>query len=104
MPLPQEVALEAFEPTNRLTREASHLGELASDRHRLGAHTLADGVLDPSGERRLDLRRQLCQGLDLCPSPLQSGIDVAGAWAAFRGGLESLLRPCECCFVHGRER
>jgi len=104
MPLGQKVALEAFEPANRLTRKPSHLGELPSHRSGLGTHTLANGILDPSGKRRLDLRGELRQGLDLRPRALQSGIDVGGAGAAFRGGLEALLRACECSFVHGRER
>ncbi len=104
VPLGQEVALEAFESANRLTRKASHLGELPSHRRGLGTHALPDGVLDASGKRRLDLRGELGQGLDLRPRPLQGGIDLAGPGAAFRGGLEALLRAYECSFVHGRER
>jgi hypothetical protein len=85
-------------------RETAHLGELAPDRGGLGSHALADGVLDPPGKRRLDLSSELGQSFDLRSCPLQSGIDVAGTGAAFCGGLEALLRACECCFVHGRER
>jgi len=102
--LGQEVALEAFEPANGLARKASHFGELPSHRRGLGTHALADGVLDAAGKRRLDLRGELGQGFDLCPRPLQGGIDLAWARTAFCRRLQAFLRACESCFVHGRER
>ena len=104
MPLGQKVALEAFEPANRLTRKASHLGELPSHRSGLGTHALANGIFDPSGKCRLDLRGELGQGLDLRPGPLQRCIHVGRRRAAVCRRLQAFFRACEGCFVHGRER
>ena len=77
MPLGQEVVLESFEPANRLPGQPAHFGELPRDRRRLGPDALADRVLDPARKRRLELRGELGERLDLPPRPLERSIDVA---------------------------
>src|SRR4029453_17781664 len=103
VPLCEEVVLEPLQAADRLAREPTYLCQLPADRCGLGPDALADGVLDPARQSRLELRRELRERLHLGPCPLERRVHVAR-----RGSLIArLLQACSCachrCFVHGWE-
>ena len=100
----KEVVLETLEATDRLSGEATHFCELTADWSSFGADAFTDCVLHTARERRLELRGQLRERLDLRPRPLESRVHVTLGGASFRRLLEPLLCPCHGCFVHGQGR
>ena len=65
VPLGEEVVLEPLQAADRLSGETTYLCQLTADRSSLGADALANGVLDPAREGRLELRGELGERLDL---------------------------------------
>jgi hypothetical protein len=104
MALGQEVVLEAFQPADRLPGQAAHLCELPADRSRFGPHALAHCILDSARKRRLELRRELCERLDLRAGPLERSVDVALGGAPACRVVQSFSCACHRSFVHGPER
>ena len=104
MPLGEKVVLEAFQAADRLPGQAAYLCKLPADRSRLDADALADRVLDPARKRRLELRRELGERLDLPAGPLERSVDVALGGAPVCGVFEPFSCACHRSFVHGRER
>ena len=100
MPLRQHVALEPFEPANRLVQEPADLGDMACDGEDLRAQAVPDGVSDVRGDGRLELRCGRRQCLDLTPRALESGLDLARLRAGARGLRDALLGPLECLRIH----
>jgi hypothetical protein len=100
----EEIVFEALDAADRLSGETTHLCELPADWSRLAADAFANCVLDPARQRRLELRGQLRERLDLSPRPLESRLNVTLRGAPFRGLFEPLLCPCHCRFVHGQGR
>ena len=84
--------------------EPAHLGELARDRERLGADALADGLLDPCGQRRLEVPRQLGEALDALARPLERRLDRARLGAALGGGAEPFPGALDRVVVHRRRQ
>jgi hypothetical protein len=104
VPLGEEVVLEPLQAADRLSRETAHLCQLTPDWSSLGANTLADGVLDPARQRRLELRGKLGESLHLRARPLERRVHVALCGAPLRSLFEPLSCSCHRCFVHGLER
>ena len=104
MALGKEVVLEPLQAADRLSCETPHLCQLTADWSSLGADTFADGVLDPTGQGRLELSGELGERLHLGARTLESCVDVALCGAPLGRLLEPLPGPCHRCFVHGRER
>jgi hypothetical protein len=104
MPLGEEVALEALEAPDCLPGEPPHLRELPRDRRRLGADALANRVLDPAGKRRLELRSELRECLDLRPSSFERCVDVTLGGAPVRRVVQPFSCACHRSFIHGPER
>jgi hypothetical protein len=104
VPLGEEVVLQSFQAADRLSGEPAHLRQLTADRSSLGPDTFADGVLDSAGQRRLELRRELGQGLHLGSRAPERGVHVALGGAPFRSLSEPLSCPCHRSFVHALGR
>ena len=66
-----ELALKALEAADRLRGEPAHLGEVAGDGQHLGAQGVVQRLRDALGQRRLELRRGLGEGLELLAGPLE---------------------------------
>ena len=100
MSLGEEVVLEPLQAADGLSGETAHFCELTADWSSLGSNTLADGVLDATGQRRLELRGELCEGFYLGPCALERCVDVGLGRAPSVRFLQALSRPRHGCFVH----
>jgi S-adenosylmethionine:tRNA ribosyltransferase-isomerase len=102
MPLGEQIALEPFEPSDRLVQQAADLRDVASDREDLGAKAVADGDADMRGDRGLELGRGGGERLDLVPGSFERRLE-RGRLGSPRGRVgDALLRSLECVSVHGR--
>ena len=101
--LGEELALEALEPPDRLVEQAADLGDVPGDRQDLGAEAVADGNADLSRDRGLELGGGGRERLDLRPRALERRFEQRGSGAAGGRLGDSLLRPFQSQFVHGRE-
>ena len=104
MPFGEEVVLEAFQAADRLPGQAAHLCELPADRSCFCANAFAHRVFDPARKRRLELRRELCERLDLPAGSLERSVDVALGGAPACRIVQPFSCACHRSFVHGRER
>jgi hypothetical protein len=100
--LGEQIAFKTLEPPDRLVRQPADLGELPRDRLGLRPDSVANGVLDSAGKRRLQIRGQLGKLLDLPAGPLQGGVDFAWLDAAVRRLCEASPGTPNCAFVHER--
>ena len=95
-----EVALKALEPADRLAREASHLGDVAPDGKRLGAHRGLNGRADPLGNGGLELGRPLGELFERGAGGLEGGGERGGVRLAPAGLGEAPSRPLERFALH----
>ena len=100
--LREKVALEAFEPPDRLVQQAADLGDVARHGEDLGPQTVSHRGCHARGNRGLELRRDRGERLDLIARTLQCGLDRAGGRATRRGIRDPLLRTLERKSVHRR--
>jgi S-adenosylmethionine:tRNA ribosyltransferase-isomerase len=102
VPLGEKLALESFEPPDRLVQQAPDLGDVTTDRQHLGPKTVADCRPDLGGDGRLELGSGDGQRLQLLACPLQRPFEI-GLCGAARGGVGNApLCALECQCVHGR--
>jgi S-adenosylmethionine:tRNA ribosyltransferase-isomerase len=92
-----QVRLEPLQPADNLSREPAYLGELPPDGCGLRSDALADGVADPSRERRLERRCCGRELFDLRPRPFERRLDVGRCG---RRPGQPLLRLPEDVLVH----
>ena len=103
VPLGEDVALEPFEPANRLVQQAPDLREVAADRQHFGAEAVVHCGADLLRQRSLELRRRFGKPLDLCPRALQSCLDLSRSHSS-RGRIRDAgLSPLERLLIHGWE-
>src|SRR4029079_1050539 len=78
VPLGEDVSLDPLEPADDLVRQAAHLGEVTGAR----PEVLAESVLDPRGQARLEAGRRRGKGLDGVACALQRGVEGGRVSAA----------------------
>jgi S-adenosylmethionine:tRNA ribosyltransferase-isomerase len=102
MPLGEQIALEPFEPSDRLVQEAADLCDVAGDGEDLGAKTVADGDADMRRDRSLQLGRGGGERLDLLPRSLERRLEHGRLGSPGGRVGDALLRSLECVSVHER--
>lgn len=102
VPLCEQVALQAFEPADRLVQEPSNLRHVAADGEDLGAQAFANRGADLGRDRRLELRGRNCEGLDLLARALQDGLEIRLCGTTRRSVRDAPLGTLQCKGVHGR--
>ena len=99
----EQVALHALQTADRLPGQPAHLGDVAADGDGLLGQPLADGLADLARQRRLDLRGEVGECLDLLPRAPERRLDVARVDATLGGRRQTLLRTLDRGFVHRRK-
>jgi S-adenosylmethionine:tRNA ribosyltransferase-isomerase len=102
MPLGQQIALEPFEPPDRLVQEAADLCNVASDWEDLGSETVAYGDADMRRDRGLEPGRGGGECLDLVPGSLERRLERGRLGSPGGRVGDALLRSLEGVSVHGR--
>ena len=102
MPLGEQIALEPFEPPDRLVQEAADLCDVAGDGEDLGAKAVADGDADLRRDRSLELGRGGGERLDLLPRSLERRLEHGRLGSPGGRVGDALLRSLEGVSVHGR--
>ena len=102
VPLGEDVALEALEPTNGLVEQSADLGDVARDRQHFRAQPIAHRAPDVRRNRRLELGSRRGERLDLLARALERGFDVGGRRSARGRVCDPLLRSLECQGIHAR--
>jgi S-adenosylmethionine:tRNA ribosyltransferase-isomerase len=102
VPLGEQIALEPFEPSDRLIQEAADLRDVAGDREDLDAKAVADGDADMRRDRGLELGRGGGERLDLVPGSLERRLERGRLGSPGSRVRDALLRSLECVRVHRR--
>ncbi len=102
--LGEQIVLNPLEPADRLAGEPAGLGELARDGEGLPAQALANGLSDPVGERRLELRRGFRERLDLVAGSFERDSRRRRVRFVACGLGEAPHRPLDRVLPHGLER
>lgn len=98
-----QLSLKSLEATDRLRRESSHLGEVASHRQDLGAERVVERLGHPLGERRLELRGALGERLEPNAGTVERRLQGRLVRPLARERLEAHPRALDRVGVHGRD-
>ena len=99
----EQVALEPFEATDRLTHEPADLGEVAADRQDLLAQALLHRLAHLRRERAFELGRRLRERFYLRPSTFERRLDRRRIGTALGRLRQSGSRALDRALVHAFE-
>ncbi len=102
VPLGELLALESFQPADRLVEKPADLCDVPRDWENLRAEAVANRATHLNGDRRFELGRSYGQRLDLAARALERSFKCRRLGPTGSCVRDSLLRSFQCRDVHGR--